>query len=156
MCSMSLQTVQSAPIPPAVELCILLEIIEAVSSDECGGSVPFKAAAVNYLAGRARVIAGDFADACDQHDGKGSSDAKDNVMLFAGDNLIEASQSTLTAAEIWKAYRIWCRNNEAPPVTQTMLGRRLRALGYNKKESNGVVRYVGVALFAPEPEAEKA
>lgn len=49
-------------VTPAIELLILLEIIEVVSSDECGGSVPFKAAAVNYLAGRARAIAGDFTE----------------------------------------------------------------------------------------------
>lgn len=80
---------------------------------------------------------------------------EDDVEMFAGDMLIEASQSALTAAEIWKAYRDWCRNNESVPVTQTMLGRRLRTLGYQKKQSGGVVRYVGIALFVPEPEAEK-
>lgn len=74
---------------------------------------------------------------------------EDDVATFAGDMLIEASQSTLTAAEIWKAYRDWCRNNESVPVTQTMLGRRLRLMGFKKQQSNGVVRYVGVAL--PEP-----
>lgn len=77
---------------------------------------------------------------------------EDDVELFAGDMLIEASQGTLTAAEIWKAYRDWCRNNESMPVTQTMLGRRLRTMGFKKRQSGGVVRYVGVALFVPEPE----
>lgn len=80
---------------------------------------------------------------------------EDDVEMFAGDMLIEASQSALTAAEIWKAYRDWCRNNESVPVTQTMLGRRLRTLGYQKKQGGGVVRYVGVALFVPEPDPEK-
>lgn len=80
---------------------------------------------------------------------------EDDVEMFAGDMLIEASQSALTAAEIWKAYRDWCRNNESVPVTQTMLGRRLRTLGYQKKQGGGVVRYVGIALFVPEPEPEK-
>lgn len=49
-------------VAPAIELLILLEIIEAVSSDECGGSVPFRAVAVNYLAGRARAIACDITE----------------------------------------------------------------------------------------------
>lgn len=62
MSSHSRQPVPSGQFTPAIELLILLEIIEVVSSDECGGAEPFKAAAVNYLAGRARVIAGDFTE----------------------------------------------------------------------------------------------
>ncbi len=148
---MSGQSVQS-PITPVIELCLLLEIIERIA-DEGGECQPgFPAAAVSYLANRARVIAGDMHEVVDcsalRPAQRRSREVQDDVSRFAGDRIVNEPHAVSKAADIWTAYLKWCEDNEEGPVTQTMLGRRLRQMGYEKKESNGVVRYLGVALSA--------
>ncbi len=70
----------------------------------------------------------------------------DDIASFGRDRLIAVDKATATAADIYKSYVKWCRNNEIAPASQTMLGRRLRLMGFNKQQSSGTVRYLGVAL----------
>lgn len=75
------------------------------------------------------------------------------VARFAGDMLVLDDASRTDSGDIWRAYLGWCGRSGAEPVTRTMLGRRLRELGWVKVKTNGRCVYGGMALAAPRPDA---
>lgn len=113
----------------------------------------FGASKARRVARRISVIADVLGIPDDRTEAEGDEDeVSDGVTNFALDRLTPATQGSTRAADIWTAYLKWCEDNEEAPVTQTMLGRRLRLMGYEKKQGGGIVRYVGVVILNEDGE----
>lgn len=72
-------------------------------------------------------------------------DVNDDAAVFAADVLVRAQGGRMPAGEVYAAYVGWCQDNEARPMSQTMLGRRLADLGWPKSRSHGRIVYVDIA-----------
>lgn len=72
----------------------------------------------------------------------------DHVRAFADTRLELSPDVTLTASDLWDAYRAWCGEQAiVEPATQTRFGRTVKAaLGVTSRRSNGRVIYEGVRL----------
>lgn len=71
------------------------------------------------------------------------------VAQFAQDCLIRKSGARVMATRMYEAYKIWCKDNATDDMTQTLFGRRLGDMGFNKFKSGGFSQYFDVDLADP-------
>jgi hypothetical protein len=71
-----------------------------------------------------------------------------HVPAFVQGRLQNAPDASLTARDLRAAYENWCALFGQTPLTQPKLAADLKALGYDKWKSCGLIRYRGLQLVA--------
>jgi hypothetical protein len=73
-----------------------------------------------------------------------------SVADFAASRIERRHGNIVTASELFGTYVEWCGLHGSAPVTQTMFGRELRSLGFEKlrNSTTGLIEYSGVRLAA--------
>jgi hypothetical protein len=56
--------------------------------------------------------------------------------------------TSIAFSELWSAYEIWCAQRDEKPCSQPLFAAALKALGYKKWKSCGLIRYRGLQLVA--------
>jgi Poxvirus D5 protein-like len=64
-----------------------------------------------------------------------------HVAAFVRERLETSSGSSLAAAELRAAYEAWCATHNHKPLSMPKFAAELKALGYDKWKSCGLIRY---------------
>jgi hypothetical protein len=56
------------------------------------------------------------------------------------------NDGSVNASALGESYDAWAAGSELPPITATMLGRKLRAMGIEKRKIGGRMAYTGIAI----------
>jgi hypothetical protein len=78
---------------------------------------------------------------------KGSADAS-HVAVFVQERLQKVTGSSLSSKELRAVYESWCAERGHPPLTVPKFAAELKALGYDKWKSSGLMRYRDMQLVA--------
>ena len=70
------------------------------------------------------------------------------VPAFVRERLETSSGSSLAAAELRAAYEAWCATHNHKPLSTPKFAAELKALGYDKWKSCGLIRYRGLRFAA--------
>jgi hypothetical protein len=73
---------------------------------------------------------------------------RSHVPAFVRDRLKMSNGSSLAAAELRAAYLTWCAMHDLAPLSLPKLAAELKALGYSKWKSCGLIRYRHLQLAA--------
>ena len=79
---------------------------------------------------------------------RGLSVIGSHVTAFVEARLQNASGASLAAKDLRAAYEAWCAKQGHQPLSQPKLATELKALGYGKWKSCGLVRYRDLQLAA--------
>ena len=71
-----------------------------------------------------------------------------HVSAFVQQRLRKANGASLAAKELRAAYEAWCAEHGHPPLTVPKFAAELKALGYDKWKSCGLMRYRDLQLVA--------
>ena len=71
-----------------------------------------------------------------------------HVPAFVGERLEMSCGSSLAAGELRTAYEAWCATHDHRPLSIPKLAAELKALGYVKWKSCGLMRYRDLQLVA--------
>jgi hypothetical protein len=71
-----------------------------------------------------------------------------HVSTFLQERLQKIEGASIAFSELWSAYEVWCAQRDKKPVSQPRFAAELKALGYAKWKSNGLMRYRGLQLAA--------
>jgi hypothetical protein len=71
-----------------------------------------------------------------------------HVSLFLRERLQNVEGASVGFSELWSAYEIWCAQHGEKPFSQPLFAAALKALGYKKWKSCGLIRYRGLQLAA--------
>ena len=71
-----------------------------------------------------------------------------HVAAFVEARLQNASGASLAAKDLRVAYEAWCAKQGHPPLTVPKFAAELKALGYGKWKSSGLIRYRNLQLVA--------
>ena len=71
-----------------------------------------------------------------------------HVAAFVEARLQNAPGASLAAKDLRAAYEAWCAKQGHPPLTVPKFAAELKALGYGKWKSCGLMRYRGLQLVA--------
>jgi phage/plasmid-associated DNA primase len=74
--------------------------------------------------------------------------AGSHVAAFVQERLQNASGTSLAARDLRAAYEAWCAKRGHQPLTVPKFAAELKALGYDKWKSCGLIRYRGLQLVA--------
>ena len=80
---------------------------------------------------------------------KGASLIGSPVRAFVRDRVQHAEGLSLGAADLWAAYEAWYAFHGYEPMSQQKFGVELKALGYAKWKSCGLIRYRDLQLATP-------
>jgi len=70
------------------------------------------------------------------------------VPAFVRERLRHADGESLQAKDLRAAYERWCTEQQQAPLSMPKLAAELKALGYDKRKSNGLMRYRDLQLAA--------
>jgi len=71
-----------------------------------------------------------------------------HVAAFIRERLQNIEGTSIAFSELWSAYEIWCAHRDEKPFSQPLFAAALKALGYKKWKSCGLIRYRGLQLVA--------
>jgi hypothetical protein len=71
-----------------------------------------------------------------------------HVAAFVRERLETSSGSSLAAGELRAAYEAWCAARDHKPLSMPKFAAELKALGYDKWKSRGLIRYRGLRFAA--------
>jgi putative DNA primase/helicase len=72
----------------------------------------------------------------------------DTIGQFIGERLVEDIQATVTAKDVYCAYKGWCEENGLRPASQQALGRKLTERGLDRHRVTSGIVWQGVRLRA--------
>jgi hypothetical protein len=75
-------------------------------------------------------------------------DTDSHVPAFIQQRLQTAKGMSIAAKDLRAAYEVWCAKQCYSPLTVPKLAAELKALGYDKWKSCGLIRYRGLQLVA--------
>ena len=79
---------------------------------------------------------------------RGASVIGSHVRAFVEERLEHAPGASLAARDLRVAYEAWCATHGYQPLTVPKFAAELKALGYDKWKSCGLMRYRGLQLVA--------
>lgn len=71
-----------------------------------------------------------------------------NVSVFSGETLHKVEGTSIAFSELRSCYEIWCAERGEKPLSLPRFAAALKALGYEKWKSCGLIRYRGLQLAA--------
>jgi hypothetical protein len=71
-----------------------------------------------------------------------------HVAAFVRERLQTSNGSSLAAGELHVAYEAWCGTHNHKPLSMPKFAAELKALGYRKWKSCGLIRYCGLRFAA--------
>ena len=71
-----------------------------------------------------------------------------HVSAFLGERLQKIEGTSIAFSELWSAYEVWCAERGEKPLSPPRFAAALKALGYEKWKSCGLMRYRGLQLVA--------
>ena len=71
-----------------------------------------------------------------------------HVSTFLGERLQKIEGASIAFSELWSAYEAWCAERGETPLSQPRFAAALKALGYEKWKSCGLIHYRGLQLAA--------
>jgi phage/plasmid-associated DNA primase len=71
-----------------------------------------------------------------------------HVAAFVRERLETSSGSSVAAGELRGAYEAWCAAHDHEPLSMPKFAAELKALGYDKWNSCGLIRYRGLRFAA--------
>jgi hypothetical protein len=80
--------------------------------------------------------------------GSATSAYASHVQAFVRERLRQADGESLQAKDLRAAYERWCTEQQQAPLSMPKLATELKALGYDKWKSNGLMRYCDLQLVA--------
>jgi phage/plasmid-associated DNA primase len=73
---------------------------------------------------------------------------RSHAPAFVRERLETSGGSSLAAGELRAAYETWCAAHDHKPLSMPKFAGELKALGYDKWKSCGVIRYRGLRFAA--------
>lgn len=73
---------------------------------------------------------------------------KPHVATFVGERLRKIEGTSIAFSELRSAYEVWCAERGEKPLSIPRFAAALKALGYEKWKSCGLIRYRGLQLVA--------
>ena len=73
---------------------------------------------------------------------------RSHVPAFVVSDLKKSNGSSLAAGELRAAYEAWCATHDLEPLSLPKFAAELKALGYAKWKSCGLIRYRGLRFAA--------
>jgi phage/plasmid-associated DNA primase len=71
-----------------------------------------------------------------------------HISAFLGERLQKIEGTSIAFSELWSAYEAWCAAQGRPPLSTPKFAAELKALGYEKWKSCGLIWYRGLQLAA--------
>ncbi len=78
---------------------------------------------------------------------RASSDA---LGRFVDERCLSSTMATVKARELFGAWQAWCHVNGEESGTEKAFAEAMTLRGYEKKKSNGTMKYVGLCMAAEE------
>ena len=69
-----------------------------------------------------------------------------HILAFSGERLRKAEGISIAFSELRSGYEVWCAERGERPLSLPRFAAALKALGYEKWKSSGLIRYRGLQL----------
>jgi hypothetical protein len=78
----------------------------------------------------------------------GNTATDSNVSVFSGERLHKVEGTSIAFSELRSCYEVWCAERGENPLSLPRFAAALKALGFGKWKSCGLIRYRGLHLVA--------
>jgi hypothetical protein len=78
----------------------------------------------------------------------GNMTIESHVSVFSGERLREVEGTSIAFSELRSCYEVWCAERDEKPLSLPRFAAAVKALGYEKWKSCGLIRYRGLQLAA--------
>jgi hypothetical protein len=96
-----------------------------------------------------RALASEGASLSSQTHAEGGNTATDsNVSVFSGERLHKVEGTSIAFSELRSCYEVWCAERGENPLSLPRFAAALKALGFKKWKSSGLIRYRGLQIAA--------
>ena len=79
-----------------------------------------------------------------------------HVPVFSGERLRKVEGISIAFSELRSSYEVWCAERRESPLSVPRFAAALKALGYEKWKSSGLIRYRGLQLAVRSAESHEA
>jgi hypothetical protein len=79
-----------------------------------------------------------------------------HLLVFSAERLLKVEGISIAFSELRSDYEVWCAERGESPLSLPRFAAALKALGYEKWKSSGLIRYRGLQLAERTAESHKA